>query len=112
MNEMEPTHGRRVIRRYSAEDRKRLVLEQTASGQTKKAFCAQRGINIGTFHGWRKRDAGPAKRPGVTFAQVDVPVQAPAAVEILMPNGVRVGIRHEGKQAELISLVRGISGAA
>ena len=112
MNAEEPTHGRRVIRRYSADDRERLVIEQAASGQTKKAFCEQRGINIGTFHGWRKRGAGVAKRATATFAQVDVPVQVPAAVEILMPNGVRVGIRHEGKQTELIALVRGVAGTA
>ncbi len=96
--------------RYSAEDRERLINEHAASGLTKKAFCVQRGVNVGTFMGWRNLPASKNRQP--VFAKVNVPAPQPAAVEILLPNGVRVGIRHEGKQAELITLVRGVAGAA
>jgi hypothetical protein len=44
---------RRVRRK--ATDRERLIQEQAASGLTKKAFCAQRQINLATFYTWAKR---------------------------------------------------------
>lgn len=109
MNTEEPTKRRRVVRRYSAEDRERLIREHASSGLSKKAFCAQRGVNVGTFMGWRNLPAGQKQHPG--FAQVEVAASLPAAVEILLPNGVRVGIRHQGKRAELVALVRGVAGA-
>ena len=34
----------------------------------------------------------------------------PATVEVLLPNGTRVGIRHQGRQDELVALVRGVAG--
>lgn len=110
MNTEEPTKRRRVTRRYSAKVRLRLINEHAASGLSKKAFCEQRGINLGTFMGWRNLTVPKKRKPA--FAKVDMPAPPPAAVEILLPNGVRVGIRHEGNQADLISLVRGVSGAA
>ncbi|MFT5239719.1 MAG: transposase-like protein [Kiritimatiellia bacterium] len=53
MNTEEPTKRRRVTRRYSAKGRLRLIDEHAASGLSKKAFCKQRGVNLGTFMGWR-----------------------------------------------------------
>jgi len=101
---------RRVLTRYSAEDRERLIKEQAQSGQTKKAFCEQHGISVGTFHGWPKRLHKAAPKP--TFAEVAVrPGPAlEAAVEVLLPNGARIGIRHQGKRDELVALVRGVAG--
>jgi hypothetical protein len=46
---------RRVLRRWNAQERERLIKEQAHSGLTKKAFCEQQGINLGTFHGGRDR---------------------------------------------------------
>jgi len=71
------TGGRRVIRRYSAEDRARLVEEHSQSGQTKKDFCAQQGIAIQTFYGWAKRRE---LQRGPRFARVEVaaPIQVTA----------------------------------
>ena len=60
--------------------------------------------------GWRNLAVSTNRQPA--FAKVDVPASPPAAAEILLPNGVRVGIRHEGKESELIALVRGVAGAA
>jgi len=99
---------RRVLRRYGAEDRERLIREQAASGLTKKAFCEERGISLGTFHGWRRQPRRVKPKPA--FAQVQVPSTTQAAVEVLLPNGVRIGIRHQGKSDELVALVRGVAG--
>lgn len=110
MNEEQPKQERRVNRRYSAEDRVRLIGEHAASGLTKKAFCEQQGINVGTFKGWRNLPA--AKNASSVFAQVEVPSDPQAAIEIMFPNGARVGIRHQGCREELIALVRGVAGAA
>jgi len=99
---------RRVVTQYSDEDRERLIREQAQSGLTKKAFCEREGINLGTFHGWRKRGRSPKKRKG--FAQVKVVASAEAAIEVLLPNGARIGIRHQGKRDDLIALVRGVAG--
>ena len=109
MNEEQPKPGRRVLRRYSAEDRVRLIAEHAASGLTKKAFCKQQGINLGTFCGWRNHPA--TKNASSVFAQVEVPAETKASVEIMFPNGARVGIRHQGRRDELIALVRGVAGA-
>ena len=88
----------------------RLIGEHALSGLTKKAFCEKAGINLGTFMGWRNLPS--AKTNGSVFAQVEVPSEIASAVEIMFPNGARVGIRHQGDCQELIALVRGVAGAA
>lgn len=100
--------ARRVPARYSAGDRERLIKEHAESGLTKKAFCKEHGIKLGTFYEWAKKrkKSLPAK---ALFAEVDVPLGA-CAVEVLLPNGARVGIRHTGSRNELVSLVRGVAG--
>ncbi len=109
MNGEQPTQGRRVLRRYSAGDRVRLIREHAASGLTKLAFCERECINLGTFMGWRNLPA--ARDASAVFAQVEVAADTSAAVEIMFPNGARVGIRHEGRREDLIALVRGVAGA-
>ena len=94
--------------RYTAEDRERLITEQAQSGMTKKAFCEREGIRLGTFHGW-SRKRGVMRRPS-RFAEVELPTCVQAAVEVLFPNGVRVGLRHQGKRDDLVALVRGVAG--
>ncbi len=109
MNEEQVTLGRRVNRRYSADDRERLIREHAASGLTKKAFCEQQGIKVGTFMGWcnsyvATQDASP-------FAQVELAADTSVAVAIVFRNGARVGIRYQGRRGELVALVRGVAGA-
>jgi len=99
---------RRVLMRHSAEDRERLIREQAQSGLTKKAYCAQKQIRPGTFYSWTKKHPMPARKP--VFAQVEMPGFSQAAVEVLLPNGARIGIRHQGRRDELVSLVRGVAG--
>lgn len=84
------------------------------SGQSQAAFCRDRGVNTQTFNGWL-RQAALCRRPA--FAQVELtpaverpPEQSPAAVEVLLPNGARIGIRHQGRRDELVALVRGVAG--
>jgi len=111
MSATRSTRRGRSPRKYSAEDRERLIREQEQSGQTKKAFCRDQGVPIQTFYGWRKRKGRKGKP---TFAEVEVAsgVRAPeqAAIEVLLPNGARIGIRHEGKRGDLVALVRGVAG--
>jgi len=109
MNDEQATPGRRVVRRYSAEDRARLIREHAASGLTKKAFCEQQDINVGTFMGWRNLPV--AKQAASPFARVQLATDTSAAVEIMFPNGARVGIRHQGRSEDLVALVRGVAGA-
>jgi hypothetical protein len=44
------------------------------------------------------------------FAEVEVAACTQAAVEVLLPNGTRVGIRHQGCREDLVALVRGVAG--
>ena len=85
-----------------------MIKEQAQSGLTKKAFCEQRGINLGTFHGWSKKPRAIQRRP--RLAEVELSGFMQAAVEVLLPNGARVGIRHQGKRDDLVALVRGVAG--
>lgn len=48
------------------------------------------------------------RRPA--FAQVELPACTQAAVEVLLVNGTRIGIRHQGKREDLVALVRGVAG--
>jgi transposase-like protein len=101
---------RRVRVRYGAEDRERLIQAQAQSGLTKRAFCAQRQINLTTFYAWAKRKSVAVQTPA--FAQVEIAAGLQAAVEVLLPNGARVGIRHQGRRDELAALIRGVCGYA
>ena len=79
MKAKQAARRRRVLTRYAAEDRERLIKEQAQSGMTKKAFCGERGINLGTFHGWGQRPRRSLMRKP-TFAEVEVRGYAQAAV--------------------------------
>ena len=86
-----------------------MIRDHAGSGLTKKAFCERHGINQATFYTWSKRSRRTlARRPA--FAEVEVAARVQAAVEVLLPNGARVGIRHEGKRDDLVALVRGVAG--
>ena len=84
--------------------------EQVQSGLTKKAFCAQRQIGLHTFCGWAKKRR-PTEQPP-SFAQAEILACTQAAAEVLLPNGARGGIRHQGRRDELVSLIRGVAGYA
>jgi len=110
MNTEQRTPDRRVLARYSAEDRERLTEEHAQSGLTKKEFCRQRRINLGTFYSWTKKRYKSSKL-AVASGFAEVNVQLPeSAVEVLLPNGSRIGIRHMSDRDKLVALVRGVAG--
>jgi hypothetical protein len=95
----------RVLR--SAERRREMVAAFRNSGQTQAAFCRERGLNATTFSGWLHR---AATAPTPAFAQIEMPVSPQEAVEVWLPNGVRIVIRHPGQRDELVALIRGVCG--
>lgn len=103
-----PARRRRVLRRYNAEDRERLIREQAQSGLTKVAFCRRQGLSLMTFYGWSRKRRAIQRRP--RFAEVELSGCTQAAVEVLLPNGARIGIRHQGQREALVALVRGVAG--
>ena len=106
MNAEQLTESRRVKKRYSAEDRKRVISEYEASGKNRDDFCRERGIKPGTFHWWLSEHR-KAKRAKPKLAQVEV--TAPAApIELELPGGLRIGVRLNGKSGELAKLIRSI----
>ena len=98
--------------KWSEADRNQLMEEYAKSGKTKKEFCQERGINLGTFYGWAKREPCKSekktRKSKSTFQEISVPVDAGHAVEIILPGGVRVCLRNNGSHEELAGLIRGI----
>ena len=107
MKTKQADQGRRVLRRYSAEDRERYLKEYKASGQSRREFCEAHGINLTTFHGWFKPLKGA--KTGA-FVEMKVPVLHRAPIEVRFTNGVRVEIHPHGAPSETIALIRGIAG--
>ena len=104
MNNDAPTERQRVLRRFTAADRERLVAEFRASGLSCRAFSTLHGLNLATFYGWLQR-----KPKAVAFAAIDVPLRVAAPIEVLFPNGVRVAIRPVGAGVELPALLRSLA---
>jgi transposase-like protein len=75
-----------------------LVKEHEASGQSQRAFCAERGIGQSTLRYWRRRleeDARSGERgAGARLVAVRVREQAPvegvSGVSLVAGNGVRI----------------------
>jgi len=115
MKSKQPIHKRRVLKRYSAEDRERLIQKYKASGQSKAAFCRAANLNLGTFSGWLKRysfsSAGFAEVTVSGGAGFSIPMAAsPRQIEVLFPGGVRVLLPDRGSPAETGRLVREVAG--
>ncbi len=108
MKTQQPVKRRRVLRRYSVADRERLLRAQAHSGLTIKAFCEREGIKPWTFYEWTKKRGMKKRRRG--FAEVEVTPSPAAAIEVVLPNGARIGIRQQGGQEQLVALVRGLAG--
>lgn len=94
--------SRRLVARYSAAERERLIEQQEASGLSKKEFCRQEGINPGTFYGWTKRKAGAPPR----FAKVEMMLPGTAPIEVDLPNGVRIRVGTGGDVDQTARLIR------
>ena len=55
MREESTTQGSPRRIRRSRDEWRRLIDEQAGSGQTQSAFCAARGISVGSLRNWRRR---------------------------------------------------------
>ncbi len=107
MENSETTPGRRVLRRYSDADRKKLIDKFKATGGTKKAFSEAHGIHPTTFSGWLKR-----KRERLSgFVEVEVPRGAPAPIEVGLPNGSLIRVHTSGDLNRTAQLIRLVTGA-
>ena len=103
----DPGLQRRRVKRYSAEERAELIKAYEDSGEIQQAFCDQRGLNVGTFKGWLSRRAESQE---TKFTKMEIPIGSAAPIEIILGNGIRVGIRHQGSPEELVALIRGVAG--
>ena len=80
-------------RRRSAAEWHGIIERYRQSGQGINEFCAQEGLTVGTFELWYRRHRA-AHRKG-QFVEVTAPSVAasPWAVEVELPNGVRLRVR-------------------
>lgn len=82
-----------------AEEMAQVLESQSASGLSKKAFCAKHGIAPSMFYYWQKRlnecESSPAEEPG--FAQVVV--RPLAELEVRLPSGQWIGLRATSARA-------------
>ncbi len=97
--------GKRKIRRYSAQERARLIRKFERSGKTGKDFSAEHGVSSKTFYGWLKQ----ARKRRQRFAEVKCRAPQPVAeIEIRFANGVVVSVPTSGTTESVAALVRGI----
>ena len=116
----------RARRRWSEDDKRRLVAETFAPGETVYGVARRRGVSTSQLFTWRKRlraDAGfPPPPPGVTgFAAVAVapspvsaigdPVEAPPGlIEVELAGGDRVRITGAADPAVVAAALRALAG--
>jgi len=78
----------------SATEWREIIERYRQSGLGMKEFCAQEGLTLRTFEEWyrRQRRAAPGKGQ---FVEVKPPVPTAElwAVEVELPNGVRLRLR-------------------
>jgi hypothetical protein len=98
-------------RRLSRAEAADLLNEYEASGMSRQAFCAQRGMGIttlGRYFRWRAEDRAQAKSRWVS---VEVSAKEPAAVvdhklSVALVNGRRIEVSRGFDGATLEQLVR------
>lgn len=114
MKSKRSSHHRRVLTRYSSEDREQLIQQYLSSGQGKAAFCRERQINLGTFCGWLKRLSATRSE----FAEVTLAgngAERPSdfvreRIEVHFPSGVRVFFPERRSPTETGCLIREVIG--
>lgn len=98
-------------KKTSLADAEKLIYDYFQSGKSRKAFCQERGIKVGTFHWWMKRhkDANKAGRtienPKTPFVQITPSIQpvctTPDESEIVIDLRAGMRIRWRGKEIPL-----------
>lgn len=71
-----------------------LITQYRQSGLGMKEFCSQEGLTLRTFENWYRRVRRSETSKG-QFVEVPAPqeVSEPWAVEVELPNGVRLRVR-------------------
>ena len=114
----------RARRRWSEDDKRRLVAETLAPGETVHGVARRRGVSTSQLFTWRKRlraEAGfPPPAPGVPgFAVVAIaPVPPPAGeagappglIEVELADGGRVRISGAADPAVVAAALRALAG--
>ncbi len=100
--------------KYTKAEKKRHVLQQTASDQTIASYCEEHGINYQTFYNWRRKyknpEGGKQKASSLrSFVEVTAPrpVMGLGGTNIYLPNGIRLQLDREvdGELLKLLSHV-------
>jgi transposase len=114
----------RARRRWTEEDKRRLVAETLAPGETVHGVARRHGVNTSQLFTWRKRlspGLDPAVVPGVPgFAAVAIAPAAPPTdgaapapsglIEIELPGGGRVRISGAPDPATVAAALRALVG--
>lgn len=108
MNTKKCKLGRRVLKRYTAEDRIKFVEDYNKSGLRQSVFCRNKGINPVTFSGWLKK----ASSQKAKFIEVELPSAASIAIkqaiEVKLSNGAQINIPTDLDTERIADLVRRI----
>ena len=85
------TGTRRRIRR-SRDEWQHLINEQAESGQTQAAFCAARGISVGSLRNWKRRlGAGSSPAPWIELGTLAEAKAATWDIELELGDGTIFG---------------------
>ncbi|WP_237242131.1 IS66 family insertion sequence element accessory protein TnpB [Sphingobacterium sp. B29] len=71
-----------------------MIAEWHRSGKSKKAYCAENGINEATFYYWFSRSKENDTAGLGSFITIDK-ARGKSDVEIIYPNGVRIKIEND-----------------
>jgi hypothetical protein len=93
MPELIDTQGSPGRVRRSRDEWQQLVDEQAASGKTQTAFCAQRGINVGSFSHWKRRLAEESPAPWIELGSLPTSPAAGWDIELDLGEGVCLRLR-------------------
>jgi transposase-like protein len=104
MNNKATAGSRRVLKRYSSQDREKHVKGLKASGKTVKEYCKPYGIPPSTLSWWVRQGKGKPK-----FRQVEVPEVSNSNgwdAEIVLPGGAKVLLRLNGRNESTATQVQ------
>ncbi|NDH67137.1 MAG: hypothetical protein EBY22_04340 [Gammaproteobacteria bacterium] len=70
-----------------------------SSGLSQRAYCSQQGINYRSFIGHRNRTARKVRQAAMSFIEAKsesvATSQQTVGLQLMLPNGIRVGISNE-----------------
>jgi len=96
-------------KRWDIEKARRVLADQANSGLSKKAFCAERGINAATFYSWQRR-LGEQALEGSDGLFREVKLLKLHELEVCVNEGNWLGLR-SGSAATLAAVVKSLTDA-